>query len=140
MADDVRPTVQRSSGVPTLAALLRLPRDAQAPALARQLVRRLCADAAVADGVSETVVLLTSETVTNSVLHGRGRVQLRASSGSGCIRVEVADGSRRAPVTAPVGAQEESGRGVRLMQQCASSWGVDVRRRGKTVWFEVATA
>ena len=119
--------------------MTRLVPGARAPAHARQLVRDFCEHAGVAAGVSEMVVLLTSETVTNSVLHGRGAVQVNATTSPGCVRVEVADGSRRAPVTTAVEDGKEHGRGLLLLEQCSSAWGVDVRRRGKTVWFEVLT-
>jgi anti-sigma regulatory factor (Ser/Thr protein kinase) len=115
----------------------RLLPDAQAPGRARGLVRDLCTDAGIGGGVLDLIVLLTSEAVTNAVLHGRGHVQVRAHSADGRVRVEVADRSRRTPAPAPNDDHSEGGRGLLLLERSASDWGVDVRRRGKTVWFEV---
>src|SRR3954454_13404057 len=86
------------SGLLLCDASTHLVPDAHAPGEARRLVRQLCGDAGVNEGVSDVVVLLTSETVTNSVLHGRGRVRVHAETDSGRIRVEVGDNSRRHPV------------------------------------------
>ena len=137
MADDVRRTADPRVDDARDASTRLLP-DAQAPGQARGLVRQLCTDAGVGDNVLDLVVLLTSEAVTNAVLHGRGRVRVRASSTYGRVRVEVADRSRRSPVAAPGDDLGEHGRGLRLLEQCAADWGVDVGRLGKTVWFEVA--
>src|SRR4051794_23027904 len=138
MSDELRLPPSQWSGLVLCDASTQLVPDAQAPAQARRLVRQLCGEAGVHEGVCEMVVLLTSETVTNSVLHGRGRVRLHAQTESDHIRVEVGDRSRRAPAPASIDDSGEHGRGLRLLAQCASAWGVDVRARGKTVWFEVA--
>jgi anti-sigma regulatory factor (Ser/Thr protein kinase) len=137
MADESRAPLPTAAGLALCDASTRLVPDAHAPALARRLVRQLCGDAGVDDGVCDMVVLLTSETVTNSVLHGRGAVRVHAETDPDRIRVEVGDSSRRAPTAATAGDAREQGRGMRLVQECASAWGVDVRLRGKTVWFEV---
>ncbi len=141
MADDVRPATASSVGDRVDGAhdvSTRLVPSAQAPGQARGVVRGMCVEAGVDELVRDMVVLLTSEAVTNAVLHGRGRVRVRAQSMDGRVRVEVADRSRRTPVTLPADESIERGRGVRLLERCASDWGVDVRRRGKTVWFEVS--
>jgi anti-sigma regulatory factor (Ser/Thr protein kinase) len=138
MTDDVQLPVSAWAGLAWRNATTQFDADAQAPAQARRMVRELCGDAGVNEGVCDMVVLLTSETVTNSVLHGRGPVHVHAETDSDRIRVEVGDSSRRPPVPASGGDVREHGRGLRLLAQCALTWGVDVRRRGKTVWFEVA--
>lgn len=100
--------------------------------------------------VSEAVVAVTAELAANAVTHGRvaGRdFQLRLTVVSGLLRpetlrVEVADahGGRRpdpsAPATVP-GPDAESGRGLLLVTELASRWGVTDRLYcGKTVWAE----
>src|SRR6476469_7488960 len=102
MADDLQLPVVGPSGLVLCDSSMRLVADAQAPGMARQLVRQLCGEAGVHEGVCDMVVLLTSETVTNSVLHGRGKVRLHAERETDRIRVEVGDSSRRAPVEAQV--------------------------------------
>src|SRR4051794_29128854 len=60
MADDVRLPVPRPPGLELCDASTQLVSDAQAPGMARQLVRQLCGDAGVHDSVCDMVVLLTS--------------------------------------------------------------------------------
>lgn len=54
------------------------------------------------------------------------------------VRIEVVD---RAPVTPLRPSQpdhdEESGRGLHLVDTLASAWGVEPMEHGKSVWFEV---
>ncbi|MEV8392218.1 MULTISPECIES: ATP-binding protein [unclassified Streptomyces] len=84
----------------------------------------------------ETVQLLVSEIVTNAVVHGRGeRVRFSLAYGrSGFVRIEVDDHSP-APVTVrQPGPDEESGRGLFLVDALAWAWG----RRGTCTWCVVA--
>lgn len=110
---------------------------AQTPADARHFVRDALMNApAVAVDVAE---LLTSEIVTNAMVHARlpsaviGLVDL----GDG-VRIEVHDTSadlpRLDPSTDPV---EPGGYGLAIVDQMASRWGVDQRAEGKVVWFEL---
>lgn len=95
------------------------------------------------DGQAETVLLLTSEVVTNAVVHGgphkRGaEIQVRVEHFDGRIRVEVADASEALPVLG-ANSQLESGRGLVLVDILANLWGVTPTDSGKIVWFEVQT-
>ncbi|MFD7286722.1 ATP-binding protein [Streptomyces sp. NPDC059863] len=84
----------------------------------------------------ETVQLLVSEIVTNAVVHGRGeRVRFSLAYGrSGFVRIEVDDHSP-APVTVRrPGPDEESGRGLFLVDALSWAWG----RRGTCTWCVVA--
>lgn len=91
----------------------------------------------------ETVVLLTSEVVSNVVQHaGPHRPDdefvLSVEMTDDLVRVEVTDqhpGSPRAD--APDRADGLSGRGLLLLDVLASAWGVVPKDKGKVVWFEV---
>jgi anti-sigma regulatory factor (Ser/Thr protein kinase) len=85
----------------------------------------------------ERIVLLVSETVTNAVRHARSEVGLRLYDRRPTFRVEIDDGAASLPVTRHAGLDEESGRGVMLIEAVADRWGVTGRHSGKTVWFEV---
>jgi len=81
-------------------------------------------------------VLLTSETVTNAVVHGRSEVRVTIDASPERMRVEVEDDDVRHPVRRPDDVDSLGGRGVALLDAFASSWGVDSIGNGKVVWFE----
>jgi anti-sigma regulatory factor (Ser/Thr protein kinase) len=105
------------------------------------LTRRYVVDACVAYGwsaSSDTVALLTSEVVTNSVLHAYGpQVRVRVLDRGLRLRVEVFDGSPVLPVPRKAPTSAVNGRGIALVDELALAWGVDVHPDGKTLWFEV---
>jgi anti-sigma regulatory factor (Ser/Thr protein kinase) len=115
--------------------------DPTAPGQARRFTARLCEAAGVAADLCDTCVLLASETVTNAVLHGRSPVRLTIDVGPTRIRVEVGDDNSRLPILrAEQDLDALDGRGVLLIEACATSWGVLPDRYGKIVWFEVAAS
>lgn len=88
------------------------------------------------------VQLCASELVTNVIQHlGEGvPVTVRVwCDGGGRTRLEVTDPDPRAlPVLrVAVGADEESGRGLALLDALALRWGVAHGPCGKTVWCEL---
>jgi anti-sigma regulatory factor (Ser/Thr protein kinase) len=107
-------------------------------ACARRFISRLLARCpAGADAV-----LLTSELVTNTLLHtttgAGGDFEVIACHGQGGIRVTVADeGSRRRPVLHPDSTLATSGRGLALVGTIAARWGHHGDDRGRAVWFEL---
>lgn len=78
--------------------------------------------------------LCTSELASNCALHARTDFSVRLSLEVSAIRLEVSDGSRRVPAQRDYGAEATTGRGLRLLGEYASSWGVDMSGEGKTVW------
>jgi DNA-binding NarL/FixJ family response regulator len=94
-----------------------------------------------ADGpLLETVTLLTSELVTNAIVHAGSEVDVVVRLTDEAARVEVTDRSDLPPALRVAG-EETSGRGLALVEALARRWGT--RRRlsgGKTVWFEVPRA
>ena len=91
----------------------------------------------VGDEVVETVELLTSELVTNVVLHARSSPELVVSLDDGVVRVEVWDSTASPPIRRPPDAQSASGRGINIVAELAAEWGVEKIPDGKRVWFEV---
>jgi hypothetical protein len=86
---------------------------------------------------SETLLLCLSEVVTNAVLHARTALTVRVVEIGETVRVEVADGSRSAPVRRSFAEISPTGRGLHLLDRLASRWGTVMTGRGKTVWFEI---
>lgn len=88
-------------------------------------------------------MLLLSELVTNAVCHGRvppgRRVGTRLTLGGGCLRIEVADANDDLPLPRTAGEDDESGRGLALVDALADGWGTYRRAGGvgKCVWVEL---
>ncbi|MFF5505270.1 ATP-binding protein [Streptomyces roseolus] len=82
--------------------------------------------------------LLTSELVTNALVHTAHGAVVTATVDPGQLRVEVRDfepGLAAPP--APPADDGTSGRGLFLVRELADSWGVEERDTGKVVWFEL---
>ena len=106
---------------------------------ARRFVRDVLMSRRVPDQVVSTVELLTSEVVTNAIVHARSGTQLAVEVTDDSIRVAVRDNSRQPPVRRLRRVDAESGRGVLIVDELATAWGVEQERNGgKRVWFEVA--
>jgi len=89
------------------------------------------------DGLLDASRLLVSELVTNAVLHARTDLELSVRLVARGVRVEVSDGSPSAPVVRHYEDEAMTGRGLALVEELASDWGVDDRGDGKSVWFEI---
>lgn len=90
------------------------------------------------EDVSDAVQLIASELVTNALHHGGGTADISLSRRPGVVRVEVRDNGPGEPRLLDVPADSESGRGLAIVAQLSSAWGVDHRGDGKTVWAEIA--
>ena len=112
-----------------------LPPDPRTPREARRVLRQYLASLASGD-VADAVVLAVSELVTNAVEHAGTRVELRAGTDGGCLRIEVADGSGDMPRNTEPRPDAVGGRGLHLVDQLADRWDVTTTATGKTVWFE----
>ncbi len=113
-----------------------LPRDETSPARARQFLRRAtCAEHA--GHVVEKAVLLVSEVVTNSVVHGGPPIVVAVDCDStGGLQVRVRDGSQELPKPRNAEVWDEGGRGLNLLDVLSDDWGVDPEPGdGKQVWF-----
>ena len=88
--------------------------------------------------VVETVELLTSEVVTNAIVHTASSPELVVRLGRDRVRIEVRDESRAVPVVRDADVEALSGRGMAIVQELAGAWGVEHVPRGKRVWFEVS--
>ncbi len=90
-------------------------------------------------GQSEVAELLTSELVTNALVHTDEGAVLTATVGPRALRVEVRDFAGRGRPPRPRAPQEGStnGRGLVLVESLADDWGVRPCGAGKSVWFEL---
>ncbi|OIJ92810.1 ATP-binding protein [Streptomyces colonosanans] len=104
-------------------------------------VRELrCAVREYLGGPCADVELCVTELVANVIGHvGEGTlVRVRIALADGRIRVEVTDPDPRAlPVLLRAAQDDESGRGLALLDAVAVRWGVEQGAADKTVWCEV---
>jgi len=87
--------------------------------------------------VSECAALLTSELVTNAVLHAGTPLSVSLHLLPDRIRIDVADGNPVIPALKDYGRDAATGRGLTLFNTLASEWGVQPLDGGKIVWFEL---
>jgi anti-sigma regulatory factor (Ser/Thr protein kinase) len=85
----------------------------------------------------EAAAILTDELVTNAIMHGKPPIVLNISEDHGQVTVRVGDGDPEVPVTRPARSDALSGRGLTIVDSMSDRWGVDVRRHGKSVWFQL---
>ncbi|PZS33246.1 MAG: hypothetical protein DLM59_06770 [Pseudonocardiales bacterium] len=86
-----------------------------------------------------TAALLVSELVTNAILHAHSGVVLTFRHSSDEVRIDVFDTSPLPPRVRHFRADAGTGRGVRLLDSLASSWGIARTVGGKIVWFTLST-
>jgi anti-sigma regulatory factor (Ser/Thr protein kinase) len=108
--------------------------------LARRFVRLRLDELSVPEPPLEDAVLLTSELVTNALLHAGAGLEVRLDTDSQRVRIEVHDGDQRLPLAATAAADATSGRGLLIVGRLATDWGVDRSAGGKSVWFEMDLA
>jgi anti-sigma regulatory factor (Ser/Thr protein kinase) len=126
---------ESSTGMTPAVARVVLPATPVAARQARQVVAAQCLswDREVVD----TALLLTSELVTNAVIHGHSDVQLEVRTDGARLRVDVADDNSRLPRQKPADHDALDGRGLQIVELLATRWGVHEELLGKTVWFEL---
>jgi anti-sigma regulatory factor (Ser/Thr protein kinase) len=124
---------------------LTIPGRPEQAALARAFVARtLSNDCAHAD----TAVLLTSELVTNSLVHSRsgrsgGRITVTLLAIPGGIRAEILDdGAPNAPTLRSRPEESprlaENGRGLQLVETLSTRWNYWYDESGTLTWFELS--
>jgi anti-sigma regulatory factor (Ser/Thr protein kinase) len=115
---------------------LDLPPEPRSATRARQLTREQLAALCPPEAI-EVAALLVTELVTNAVLHARTAVVLIVDVAPGRIVLRVRDGSDATPVQRGYGADAATGRGIALVEQLATAWGVNRSEEGKEVWCQI---
>ncbi|MGW5497820.1 SpoIIE family protein phosphatase [Streptomyces olivaceoviridis] len=117
-------------------------RDLRAVRAARGFVHECLCDWGLAD-LSDDLELITSELVTNALIHAGSDVDLRLRAFGDRVRLEVRDADSDPPVptayslTDEGSARAEHGRGLYLVDALAHTWNTSPSGRGKTVWLEL---
>ncbi|MHB9758377.1 SpoIIE family protein phosphatase [Streptomyces sp. BYX5S] len=111
-------------------------------ATARSFVRDTLQGWGHADIIDDAVVL-TSELVTNAVVHAGTSAEVLCLRSEDHVRIEVSDRypEREIPLQSSAmnmgSPDREGGRGLQLCAALAGRWGVDYSATHKTVWFQL---
>jgi anti-sigma regulatory factor (Ser/Thr protein kinase) len=121
-----------------------VPGEPEQVSRARGFVARTLTEAGLPRVDSDAATLLTSELVTNAVLHtdsGKpgGMVSVVVLGLPDGVLVEVTDGGSASAPVVKADALAGEGQGLYLVQQMASQWGYRRDLAGTTVWFHLVT-
>ncbi|WP_425578040.1 ATP-binding protein [Streptomyces glaucus] len=127
---------------PRTAHVVGLPATPASVGPARRHVRGLLTAWGVPGDTCDNAVLILSELVTNALTHAAGdRVVLRLHTAGDRLRIEVEQQNRgpTLPELRQPGCDDQSGRGLLLVETLSSAWGtVDTPHgSGRTVWAEL---
>jgi anti-sigma regulatory factor (Ser/Thr protein kinase) len=87
-----------------------------------------------------TATLLTSEVLTNSILHARTPIVLTVErSGPQTVSISVHDESSHVPRRRQHAQDATTGRGLELLDRLSQHWRIRTEERGKTLTFTVGT-
>lgn len=119
-----------------------LPGTAQSAGVARDLARRFVG---AWHPAADTVALIVSELVTNSVTHSRsgapgGTITVAISRGSAGVLIQVRDdgGASGQWTSATPGSAAEHGYGLLLVDALADNWGTLAGPQGRVTWCRVS--
>ncbi|MEU5342140.1 ATP-binding protein [Streptomyces sp. NPDC020766] len=131
-ATESRPSVGRI--LRAIATLLEP--SPEAVSRARRTVHDALAAWGLDNNLTDDMVLVASELVTNALQHASGPIVMVLQQRDETVLVEVADVSPALPVPCRESADDESGRGLALVEAFSDDWGYRRRgnSRGKWVW------
>ncbi|MFJ9522450.1 SpoIIE family protein phosphatase [Kitasatospora sp. NPDC101801] len=116
-------------------AVLPLAEDHAMVGHARRFVRRTLTDWGL-PALVDPAELLTSELITNALVHAGSPVELRILRDH-LLTIEVADVDSRPPRLRHAREADEGGRGMYLVNELAHRWGSRATDEGKVVWYEL---
>jgi sigma-B regulation protein RsbU (phosphoserine phosphatase) len=127
-----------ASGAPIVRRTL-LPAELRSPGAARAIVRSVATESDLNEVLDEAL-LLTTELVTNAVLHAATQVTVEVIADGPGLTVTVLDelAGPLLPVTDGGRPDDERGRGLMLISGLAQRWGTVHHAGGKGVWFHLA--
>lgn len=100
----------------------------------RATARQVCEQAG-RPAIADTVEVVVTELATNALCHGAATRSVIISASPYHLHVAVRDGSEEAPQVRE--ADDEHGRGLRIVEALSTAWGSTPTRDGKVVWATV---
>lgn len=125
-------------GSGALVAAIDLPADASSPASAREFVRSVLGRWSC-DHLVDTALLISSELVTNAIVHARSPLRLRLRLAHEVVRIEVADEGQGTPAPREPDRDRPGGRGLPIIEALSIDWGMAPTSAGKVVWADLAS-
>jgi hypothetical protein len=114
--------------------------DANAPAESRRFVQTVCAEWGIRR-LANLTELISSELVTNAVMHARTPMNVTLRLLDDRLSVDVRDSDPRPMFRpspdAPGAPGDEHGRGLLLLDAMATAWGSSPTGNGKVVWANI---
>jgi len=121
--------------------LVTLPPAPDSARQARRFVGEVLATAGVDADRRDTAVLLTSELVTNGIVHALTDLQVTVEATETWVRVEVVDGNPNLPQRRDYDDEAMTGRGLEMLELLADEVGMQpLADEGKRVWFRLGAA
>ncbi len=106
-----------------------------------RVVRRAIADRGaewdLPDDLTHAAMIVATELASNALRHAAPPYVLRLSAIGQRVRIVVGDSVALPPTVRHYGDLALTGRGLRLVADCSSEWGVEGGESGKEVWAEV---
>jgi anti-sigma regulatory factor (Ser/Thr protein kinase) len=129
-------TDRAGAQIMTTTSTMILPPTLHAPSIARRHLRLIAAR--LPPGHLDPAVLVTSELVTNAVIHGQPDIALDIRLEPTALRVAVTDANPQLPPATirPPRPESRGGRGLLIVEALATRWGITpLEQPGKSVWF-----
>ena len=135
--DDVAILMVRVNAEPFQAAVsLRLAGEEPTVAsTSRRVVAGHLREWSMPEEVTDEIILMVSELVTNAFMHGRGPIDLRLRRTPTEVILEVQDRAAYRPRRRRATDEDENGRGLQIVSMLADRWGSRATGTGKSVWF-----
>ena len=89
------------------------------------------------DDTLDVAGLLVTELVSNAVLHAKTDMLLVVDVVPGRVELRVQDGSPEEPALQELHVDAATGRGLAIVEELATAWGVDRDRGLKVVWASI---
>src|SRR4051795_3812088 len=118
---------------------LTLPPAPDSARHARRFVAEVLTDARADATLLDVATLLTSELVTNGIVHAHTALRVVVDVTDRYIRVEVADGNPSLPARRDYDDSAMTGRGMEMVELLSHEFGAEpIDGDGKRVWFRLA--
>src|SRR3954470_7301201 len=118
---------------------LTLPPAPDSARHARRFVAEVLAAAAADPALLDIATLLTSELVTNGIVHAHTELRVVVDVTDRHLRVEVADGNPSLPARRDYDESAVTGRGMEMVELLSQEFGAEpIDGDGKRVWFRLA--
>ena len=135
--DEAHPGLGHETPVETLEATLILDHDRRSPAAARRFVSATLSVWGCSL-VADEALLVTSELITNAIVHASSSPELVLRFTGTALHVEVRDRSTASPTPHDAEPGDVGGRGLAMIDRIASAWGVTpIAGGGKAVWVDL---